>query len=89
MAKNRKHYQSTFYINPMYINGLPPKLIRLSAFCTRFHYTKKEAITLLRDRHIVGKTFKKWMLVAPNACSWIWSKEVLEEFWGKNYSDRI
>jgi hypothetical protein len=73
----------------MYIKGLPPKMIRTSVFYKRFNYTKNQLRTLLRDRHVVAKTFKNLLLVAPNPCSWIWSKEVLEEFWGKDYSDRL
>jgi hypothetical protein len=46
-------------------------------------------MTLLRDRHVFGKTFKKWFFLTPNHCSHLWSEEIISEFWGENWRDRL
>ncbi|MBD2152306.1 hypothetical protein H6F44_19610 [Pseudanabaena sp. FACHB-1277] len=46
-------------------------------------------MTLLRDRHVIGKTFKNLFFVTPNHCSHLWSDAVITEFWGENWRDRL
>jgi len=89
VAKGKRHYNHTFHKNPCFIKGCPPKMIRLAEFCKRFKYSPDEVQTLLRDRHVLAKTFKNLFFVTPNHCSHLWSDEVITEFWGENWRDRL
>jgi hypothetical protein len=64
-------------------------MIRSNVFCERFNITEAKLPKLLRDHHLFGKTFKKWFFICPNPCSHLWSDEVLTEFWGENYMERL
>lgn len=89
MAKGKRHYNRIFYKNPCFIKECPPKMLRLADFCKRFHYSKNQVLTLMQDKHILAKTFKKWLFVTPNHCSHLWSDDVITEFWGENWRDRL
>jgi hypothetical protein len=89
MAKKKRHYNHTFYKSPCFIKGCPPKMIRLVEFCKRFNYSQNQVMNLLRDRHVIGKTFKNLFFVTPNHCSHLWSDAVITEFWGENWRDRL
>ncbi len=89
MSKGKTHYGKLLFTSPCSVKGCPPTMIRVSEFCTRFNYSRKQLLTLMRDRHVLAMHFKNLLLVTPNICSYLWTKEVLIEFWGKDYLDKI
>jgi hypothetical protein len=86
MAKGLlRHYRSTFYRLPPEIDGYKPwpMMITITQFAEDHHYNKAQLLTLLRDGHLYGKTFKKNLFVCPCPLSHLWTPEVIEQFWRK------
>jgi hypothetical protein len=78
-----KHYRKTFYKSPCEMRGYesPPKMITLTNFCKMFFVTKQQCMTLLKDKHLFGMTFRKNLFVCPCPLSHKWNKSVILEFW--------
>lgn len=84
-----KAYKKTFYRNPCFINGCPPKMIGMTEFCTKFYYTPAEVKTLMRNKHVFALTLKSRIFLCPNYLSHLWSDDFITEFWGDDWRDRI
>lgn len=85
MARGRKHNHGSFYKNPCEIEGYqyPPIMISLRKFALTYNYSEFEVVSLLRDKQLFGKTFKKNMWVCPCPLSYMWTPEIIEQFWTK------
>jgi hypothetical protein len=79
------HHRGTFYRQPCEMEGFkfPPIMITLTKFAATYNYSKDELLTLLRDKHLFGKTFKKNMWVCPCPTSYLWASEIIAKFWTK------
>jgi hypothetical protein len=80
MAKRKPHY---FPYQGVQGATKPLKMLRLRDFATATNYTQKQCVKMLRQREIIGLTYKKWLYVAPcKHSSHLFTPNFINQFWG-------